>query len=513
MVTYRERIIVGVVILFVIAAITIPYILAWRSAGVDYRFGGFLLNPQDGNSYLAKMYQGWQGDIRFTLPYTAELGNGAYLFLFYLVLGHIARLSGLSLITTFHVARGISTLLMLLCLYRYLVYTFEQVRIRLFAFILAAIGSGFGWFAILFGKFTSDFWVAEAYPFLSAFANPHFPLALAIVLLLFTFTRYKNSGLPSWLTPLLSFLLAIVLPFGVVLVLVILTGLVLWELFPHYAQIFRSRVFQRLAFIGLGGIPVLIYDFLVTYTDPLLRVWNSQNQTPSPPLWDVLISLSPVILLAFIGIGLSYKSQDRPLRLLIAWAVLGLLLLYVPWGLQRRFMLGFYIPLSALAAAGLGATVKRPRSYIFTAVLIIMLVIPTNLVIAISSLQAINTHDMRIYLSKGEADAFDWIGSHTAQDAIILAAPDTGLYIPAYTGRRVFYGHPYETVDAAFQKGKVSRFFEGNTVKAEDGNLLAEADYLFFGPREALMGSYMPSQPLELAYATQDVRIFQVIDH
>ena len=79
----------------------------------------------------------------------------------------------------------------------------------------------------------------------------------------------------------------------------------------------------------------------------------------------------------------------------------------------------------------------------------------------------------------------EWIGSHTPPDATILAAPDTGLYIPASTGRRVLYGHPYETVDAVYQKYRVSRFFEGKANAAEEGDLLAEADYLFVGPREA----------------------------
>ena len=68
-------------------------------------FLDFLYNPQDGNSYLAKMYQGWEGNWRFVLPYTAEAGEGAYLFLFYILLGHIARVCGLSPILIFHLVR------------------------------------------------------------------------------------------------------------------------------------------------------------------------------------------------------------------------------------------------------------------------------------------------------------------------------------------------------------------------------------------------------------------------
>jgi hypothetical protein len=513
MVVHRDRIIAGVVVLLVFVTISLPYIYGWRSAGADFQFNGFLLNPQDGNSYLAKMYQGYRGDIRFTLPYTAEKGNGAYIFLFYLLLGHLARLFSLPLVATFHVARVISAFLMYICLYRFLTHAFDQLHIRLFAFILAVIGSGMGWIALVFGKFTSDFWVAEAYPFLSAFSNPHFPLGLAFVLILFTFTKGRQSGLLNWLGALFSLCLAIILPFGVVLVLVILAGLVLWELFPSYSQLIRSPVFQRLVWIGLGGIPVLFYYVLVTNQDPLLRVWNSQNQTPSPPLWDLFVSLCPVIILAVVGIGLNFKRQDRLIRLLITWTILGLLLLYIPWDLQRRFMLGYYIPVCALAAAGLGAIVKRPGSYVIAAALLTILAIPTNLVIGMSTFHAINTHDSRIYLSAGEAEAFEWIASHTHSDSTILAAPDTGLYIPAYTGMRVLYGHPYETVDAILQRGRVAGFFDGKATTAEEGELLAEVDYVFVGPRETLLGGYTPSPYLELAYTTRGVRIFRVTDH
>jgi hypothetical protein len=45
--------------------ITGPYLWAYLTTGSDHFFGGFLFNPIDGNSYLAKMYQaGWEaGDL------------------------------------------------------------------------------------------------------------------------------------------------------------------------------------------------------------------------------------------------------------------------------------------------------------------------------------------------------------------------------------------------------------------------------------------------------------------
>jgi uncharacterized membrane protein len=262
--------------------------------------------------------------------------------------------------------------------------------------------------------------------------------------------------------------------------------------------------------MAMGGLPVLFYDILVTYQDPWLRAWNSQNQTPSPPWWDFLVSLSPVIFLAVIGIWANFKTRRRSMRLLILWMILGFALLYFPWGLQRRFILGYFIPVSALAAAGLAALVKRPKSYALAAILVTMLAIPTNLVIALSTLQAVKTHDARIYLSQGEADALQWIAANTPEEAVILAAPETGLLIPAYSGKRVLYGHPYETVDALRQKERVTRLFSGKSPAVEASNLFGEADYLFIGPREAQLGDVVLPPYLELVYATQDVRVFRI---
>src|SRR3970282_2930738 len=74
------------------------------------------------------------------------------------------------------------------------------------------------------GEFTSDLWGAEAYPFLSAYANPHFPIGLALVVWLLT----PQTGDKGWLLAIMSFILALISPFGVVIVLVMLGTAAAW---------------------------------------------------------------------------------------------------------------------------------------------------------------------------------------------------------------------------------------------------------------------------------------------
>ena len=51
------------------------------------------------------MRQGYAGSWLFRLPYSVEEQEGIVFFTLYLALGHLARLTGLSLVFVFHAAR------------------------------------------------------------------------------------------------------------------------------------------------------------------------------------------------------------------------------------------------------------------------------------------------------------------------------------------------------------------------------------------------------------------------
>jgi len=149
--------------------ITLPYLFAVIAGGDDRIFGGFLMNPQDGNSYLAKMEEGWRGEWKFTLPFTAERSEGAYLFLFYIFLGHIARFTGISIVLIFHITRMLGAFFLFFSLYIFTARLFpDHPRGGRQAFLLCLFGSGMGWLFLLVGLVTSDLWVIETFPFLSA---------------------------------------------------------------------------------------------------------------------------------------------------------------------------------------------------------------------------------------------------------------------------------------------------------------------------------------------------------
>ena len=445
------------IVIIVILLISLPYLYAFLMSDSGAQFGGFLINPIDGHSYLAKMELGLRGEWRFDLPYTAEKGNGAYLFLFYIFLGHVSRVLGISKLLVFHGTRLISAFVLLFSIFNFSRRTFEADKDISRAFVISVLGSGLGWIAVVSGSFTSDLWVAEAYPFLSMYTNPHFTLGLALMTFLLT---PKNKISPLLATGL-GLLLAVIQPFSVVIVVLVLFVERLIEVVQAREQIKSVLADQRtlvLIGFGLGGVSFLAYQYLAIFADPVLSAWNVQNVTPSPGWSDLLISFSPIIFLGLFGLRSAWSNPKT--RKLVIWSVISLVLIAFPWNLQRRFLTGLYLPLAGLGIIGLKAISSKlsvKPSILFS--MLIILVIPTNLIVILSGVSASATQDPTIYISAEEIELLTWINGETDPDDLVVTDQRIGLYIPSQTGRRVIYGHPFETIRAEEEQRFLDEFF------------------------------------------------------
>ena len=501
-----------VLIAVLLAAVILPYVLAALAAGDAYHFVGFLINPMDGASYLAKMRQGWEGSWRFVLPFTAEPGEGAYLFTFYLFLGHVARLTGLSTVLVFHIVRVLGALVLLLALARLVdrVFSGEPGLARV-GFALAAAGAGMGWLLMFSGYLTSDTWVAEAYPFLSMFSNPHFAIGLAILLWYFSLLLVDGEKTHQLLLMLAGLAVSVILPFGIVVGLLIAGVVTLWKWL-------EARIFdwQPVFWFGLLGGPFLLYQYWAAQADPVLAGWNAQNVTITRPVWDVIISLSPALPLALLGAYTLWRERENPARrLLIAWFVLGLALIYVPFSLQRRFMLGLFVPTALLAVFGIAylrQRFNRPLRGLVPALLVLSVL--TNVLLVLILLMGAVTHAPELSLIRDEHRAAEWIRDHTAPDALVLASPEIGQWLPGLTGRRVIYGHPYETVNAQGEQAAVEAFFREPAAVPPDDRLLQTrgVSYIFYGPREAdlALGSAPNFSALPIVFQSGPVMVYEV---
>jgi len=497
----------------IVALTALPYLYAWLKTPSGWRYTGLLVNPTDGNSYLAKMNQGARGEWLFQLPFTSEEHKGAPFFTFYLFLGHLASWTHLPPILVYHLARLACGFFLLWSGYRFIAHALAPEE-RLTAFLFLGLSSGLGWLALFFDRMSVDLWVPEAITFYALFTNPHFPLAMAMMPWLFLATLSHGR----WQTGIIlgsSLLLASVQPFCLLTVYGVLAGhglLLLWR---------EGRVpwllMKRALTVVAASLPWLVFQYWQLTSNPAMKGWMAQNVTLSPPPWDYLLGYGVLAFLATGGLVMAFRRGTSTDLLLIAWVVVNALLLYAPFSLQRRLSLGLHMPLSLLAARGFhGLLVPRLRGRMrgLAPALAIAVMALTNLLVMLAALEGAMRGGHPLYLRQDEARALEWLRAHTQPQETVLASPEMGVFIPAWAGNRVFYGHPFETIKAKEKQALAEDFFR-NPDDAVRVGLLQRYDiaYLFYGPAERSLGDLSPATKayLQRTFKEGEVEIYRVV--
>jgi len=487
--------------------ISIPYLYAWSLDGDARVFGGFLLNPIDGNSYYAKMMLGWSGQWEFHLLYTALDGSGSPLFIFYILLGHIARLLGMSIPLTFHLARLIGGICLFFSIYRLssTIFSKSEAWVKRLTFLLA-FGSGMGWVLLTSGVITSDFWVAEAYPFLSAYSNPHFCLGLAILIELLLRYRKVNSVKATFIIGSLAFLESLIMPFGIILCAVIGGLLFIFDMIRK-----KTTAWLWLFAVGVVGGIFVLYQYYITNQDPLLVEWNAQNITTSPSLVDFLLSFSPVLVIAIFGVFRKKKTDEPIQEILTAWIIASILLVFIPFNLQRRFLFGFYVPCAALATIFIRDMISsnsKKLKWFFPVILVLSL--PTNILIIAAGMNHQIVNDPVIYPSADLIAGLDWLNENGTNGEVVLASTEVGLFVPAYTGLHVVYGHPFETIHADETEEIVSDLYTGFLSNDEVSAAIEnwDVDWIIFDQNNLSLESQIRSIGWQTVFQQGNVAIF-----
>jgi len=245
--------------------------------------------------------------------------------------------------------------------------------------------------------------------------------------------------------------------------------------------------------------------------------WNAQNVTLSPPLWDWALSYGIVLVLAVPGCVFAARRGSDADWLLLGWILVTLAGMYVPGlPLQRRLSLGLGVPLGLLAGMGwwraARSRVRAHRRELFQRLAVAACAL-TPLLLALMALLAAWAGNPWFYLSDGEWTALAWLRDEGRPDAVVLCAPQMGLFVPAWAGQRVVYGHPFETVDAERQRAQVEAYWAGEMGAAEREAFWREngVGYVWVGPRELGIGDWrLEIGDWELVFEADDVRVYDV---
>lgn len=540
--TRKELTLVSLLAFAALAVSLLPYASGYALAPADMEFSGVVMNFEDAHGYLAKMQQGAEGWLLYRIPFTSEEHEGAFVGGFYLALGWICALTGWTVMWMWHLSRIVFGFLLLLSAYLFAAFFLRDKAQRLVCFLLTCFAAGFGWIVLLTGRFSIlgfdlvDFKMPEAHVFFTILTFPHFALGANLLLVIFMLAllfhrtgRFRHVVLAG----AAALVMGVVHPYNI---LIVAGTLGIWLLLMWRQE--RSlpvRDAVGTVIIGLMALPPFVYYFHVFSTTAAFSAWAAQSGSPSPHPVHYLLAYGPLLILGLPGMVLQVRKRELDALLPVIWTAVVALLIYAPLKQQRRMVEGVHIPLSVLATAGLFAfylprlesstTVRKlatfgRRTYSphrlrrFIVFLVLITTMPSNLYIVTSLAATALLHPYPFFHERAENEAIEWLGRETEFTDTVLAAYGTGSYIPARINHRVLLGYWAETTQCQAKLAMVDRFFQRDTTDSWRRQMLRDYDiaYLFYGPREAMLGAFDPSDQayLSVAHTNELVTIYRV---
>ena len=489
----------GVGLLFVVLKL-LPY---WTTpfAQPDRLFLGFPYSVEDTLQYADLVAQARNGSFFFSNHFTlsGEIPRLGLLSLW--LTGRLAAATGQSVAMAWMVAHGLLIFGFVLALYGFLGMFFPDRRWRWGAWLFVLFAGGLdGWVVLVKDLLPTwavpvlkrDLWPVLGWtPYMTMY-NPVY-LAGWLTLLGFFWMLWRGlAGEKRWLgiASLWLGVMALVHPYDAVIGVGALLCALAHSLFVRLDPAAFRADLQKVLWL----IPGLFLCWLwakVESSDPLLvRITQASHSGlfVSPLVW--FVGFGGILLFAFYGMrGLG--DRDIRARLLFGWLVTATLLSFSPFYEGRHFLYFVSLPLGIVAVDGLRSLSARVR-----------LVGRARWAVAVGLALLLGGSFVRETLRNFQVPAtelrgfvypHEWsLAKHLAElpRGGVLAARESGLWLPHLTGQRVVMGHWFMTTDMFAKQKMLDQLLDPATPPAERDRLFEGfgARYLFFGPRERALG-------------------------
>lgn len=479
---------------------------------------------------LTRVQQGYDGDWLVRLLYTPDAHQNALMQPLYPLLGHLARLSTIAPMAVFHATRLFAAFWMYASLYQLGASVWTKIRTRRIFFLIAALGSGWGWLsAFLTGSAQSpDLLYASAYPFFSTLVSVHEPLTIGALALLASILisalrpghrespGMQNGGLVIILMGLAIVFLVPQALVPLIMALFLTVVAICWQ-----QKRYDDRVGRWFTWLLIPVLPVAAYYWAVLRNNPVMMSWIEQNSQPIPHPLALIFALGVPLLIALPGLyrALRRFEQDGD-QFMLLWLAMMLIALYLPLGLGPHAITGLMIPIAYFATRAAEDTwlpriTRRYRPWIFGFVLPLMAASHLMvLLVPIGSIFSTHTDFHGTLLERDYVAAFNWLRSSVRQEDVIMASPDdVSAWIPFWTGGRTVYGHEDETHRADERFALVHGWYRAvDPTDSMCQSVLNNDDFVvtfvLYGPQERLLGPGACMQEMFLAASFGSVDIY-----
>lgn len=508
----------------IVSLTSVPYIIGIAASPTDGVFAGFTFNIDDAFVYSSWIRQIADGSFFIRNQFTSDPQSAYQFNLFFIVLGLIARVTHLSPMIVFHLARVILGVTFLMLVGRFSRRFLKDPVEQLLIVPIVGLSSGLGWMlpGIENHRGPVDLWQPEAITFLSIYLNPLFLMGMILMTAALHFLyRMKETG--SWRDCVYAGLMLLLL--GNIHTYDIVTVGAVWVAYLIVKAVKDRRVPWRPVYMSLiaalMALPSVGYQYYLYSSEEVFKL-RVGTPAPSPTLWAYLMGYGLILLLAAVGEWKSLKER-RGAGVLVVWSIVGFALPYLPVAQQRKLVMGLHIPLAILATVVVAAVVRRagPRVSGLAAVLIIAALVPSNLYFMTRDIRYLGNMttapEFSPYISKDEVKAMRWLRDNTSPNDVVLTFPNIALFTPAMSGNRVYYGHWSETPDYRDRlTGWLAFMSDGTPDEWRRAYLKqSEASYIVYFSRPEEIGEPVydlrSSDYAKIVFESGDIAVYEVL--
>jgi hypothetical protein len=484
---------------------TIPYIVGYGSQGEGWRFTGFVIGVEDGNSYIAKMLSGADGDWLFRTPYSAEEQKGFLAFIPYILLGKLSSQPAQhdQLVAIYHWFRFFSGILAIIAGFDFISLFIKDTRWKWWALVIFVFGGGGGWVLVILeqknflGSLPLDFISPESFGFLGLLGFPH--LALARACLLWGFTTYLKE-FPGYVTGIFWFFLGFLQPIYVVVawsvigVYLILVSISTWrEQKGGFSGIWEVvRGYYARALLGvIISLPLILYSAISFIADPFLKTWAAQNSLPSPHIIHYLIAYGLYIPFLILGAINLLKNDQFKGYLIAGWLAVLPVLVSAPVSTQRRLAEGVW---AAVTITMISHFEKRNRLTMIERGYL-SFTFPSTILIFLGAIAAAGNTAPPLFRPEPEIQVYNYLAENAPSGAVILGSYESGNNLPAWTPQRVVLGHGPETTNRDLVEQEINEFFSLESTDFYREKIINKynVEYILWGPLEKELGAWNPA--------------------
>jgi len=538
----REYRFPAVLALAIIVAGSIPYCYGYLKPCPDKKFMGLVGRDVPGNNvYLMFEKQAQDGHLLFDNKMTPEDMPAVYLNPELWLLGTASRVTGLSLISMFHIDRILTVAGFMFAAYFLISMCLDTVFQRRFALALLVFGTGFGWIPWLVSQvsrfeYELIFDIDGVNVFGNLVSRPHFACAHTLAILTYALVLVgERSGKRFWfiLSGLCAFAHISMRPYAIP------ETYLFYLLFPTLLCIrerrFRPARFGNYALAGLIPVPAVMYYVYMIYFGPLGAVWNPLDWRPPHFLSYIVWNGLPFLLLFTCFEGFSRLREMRPSTiLLVLWIMLSFVLAqswpYLKGADETAYGLQLVPPIlvtvgplkriyGALSASRVYARIvprglpSATRKRIAAAMFIGFCSL-SNIVVYGTMFTRMNGCSHPFYIRADVYESIRWLARNSASGDVVLADKGTGMFIPRLSANKAFTGHFVFTIGFAEKNTLVDRFFGTRDDDGFKRYLVGKyrIRYVLNGPYEKRPDGMVPADHpwLERVYSRGDVSLYKV---